>query len=80
MIHRLKSKMKVVIDKLITLFEGKNIMTNQSFICFNKFLSEKLFDFSVFSLFSIDFSFLMSFVGAVISFSILFFEMEDKTQ
>jgi len=75
---KLQVKMKKVVDKLITSFVGISFTTNQWKVCFDRLSDEKLFDFSVINLFSIDFSFLISFVGAVISFSILFIQMEEK--
>lgn len=76
--HRLKERIKGVVDNSMTSFEGRNFLTNEWNICFDRLLQEKLFDFSVFNLFSIDFSFLMSLFSAIVTFSILFFQLENN--
>ena len=68
---KLESQRMTVIEKLMTSDEAIFLMTNEWKICIKRLFDEKLFDFSVISLFSIDFSFLTSFFFALISYSIL---------
>jgi len=72
---KLESNKQVVLEKLIISHERR---TNEWKVCIERLGDKELFDFSVMSLFSIDFSFLMSFSSAVISFSILLFQMESN--
>jgi len=77
--RKLESKRQVVLEKLITSHERSSIKAIYEWKqCLERLKEKQLFDFSVMSLFSIDFSFLMSLSSAVISFSILFFQMENK--
>jgi len=77
--NKLESQRKTVIRKLMTSDEAKFLMTNKWNICITRLSDEKLFDFSVMSLFSIDFSFLTSFSCALISYSILFYQLQNST-
>ena len=76
---KLKSKRDVIVYELMTCHEGKSMTTIGWQICFDRLMDKNLFDFSVMSLFSIDFSLVMSFGSAVITFSILFFQMENSS-
>ena len=76
---KLESQRMTVIEKLMTSDEAKLLMTNEWNICITRLFDEKLFDFSVISLFSIDFSFLTSFSSALISYSILFYQLQNST-
>jgi len=63
-----------------TLFSKKEHMKFRSIewtICLDQLSDKNMFNFSVLSLFSIDFSLLMSVSSAVITFSILFFQLDS---
>ena len=77
--NKLESQRQDLLDSLMASYGAKFLLTNEWKICVHRLLDDKLFDFSVFSLFSIDFTFLMSFSSAVITFSILFFQIENNT-
>jgi len=78
--EKLESKRMTVIEKLMSSNESKLPTSIEWNICITRLFDDKLFDFTVFSLFKINFSFLMSFASALITYSILFFQIDSNTQ
>ena len=76
--NKLESKRMEIMYNLVNSYKGKFLVTVDWEVCIERLYDEKLFDFSVFSLFSLDFSLLMTYSFAVITFSIFLFEMDNN--
>jgi len=74
--RKLESQKEKIISKILS--SNETSMTIQWRICLDKLSDTKLFNFSVLSLFSIDFNLLTALTCGIISLSILFFQFDSE--